>query len=157
MAFVADRIKGTILVGGKDDSVVPINLDMTATTLATALLDLGNVIEALDDVSDGHVLGYTLSQRYVQTTYIRPTSMAAEGGEKATLVIGIEGNPFKSATLSIPFPKDEIFLTTYGEGRNIVDVENLAVGIWTAKYGAMGESYVSDGEHGDIIRRGYRS
>lgn len=157
MAFVADRIKGVIILGGLDDSEVPIPYDMTATTLADALLDLGNIIEALDDVSAGKVMGYSISQRYVQNAYVRPTSTDAEGGEKLTAIVGIDGNPFKSGTVSIPFPKIEMFLTTYGEGRNIADVENVALNIYLAKFAASGEAYISDGEVADQIRRGYRS
>jgi hypothetical protein len=156
MAYVPEHIRGVIQVGGADDSIVPMQFEMTATTLADALLDIGLIIEALDDVTSGKVMGYSITQRYIQNAYVRPLTQDAEGGEKATIILGIEGNPFKKAPISIPFPKIDLFLTPYGEGRNIIDTENVAVGIYAAKFTANGQAYVSDGEVADDVVRGYR-
>ena len=156
MTMVFDHFQLTVTVGGLDDSTQNFSGEMTATTATDAAVDADLVMIALSGVTAGKILGYSISQHFVENAYVRPLSSDAEGGEHATIVVGIEGNPFKKARIGIPFPKGSLFLATYGENYNVVDIEDINIDILVAKFATGGQLYISDGEIADSALSGRR-
>lgn len=156
MATVSDGWRISANFGGLDDSTQTMTGEMTATLYADVVTDAAIVLTAWQGVSAGTLRGYDLTQRFINDAYVRPSSTDAEGNESAFLITGIEGNPFKKASISIPFPKLSIFLDTVGENRNKIDISDADIGILVAKYSTGGQLYISDGEIADSAIRGER-
>lgn len=156
MALVTDGWKGSITFGGKDDSTQTVNLDFTATTYANVVTDCALVITAYSGVSGGVIKGYNIREEFIEDAYVRPSNEDSEGGEHAYVTVGIDGNPFKKATIGIPFPLIGLFLATFGENRNNIDISDTAIGILVNKYASSGQLYISDGEIADSPLSGQR-
>lgn len=156
MALVTDGWKGSITFGGKDDSTQTVNLDFTATAYADVVTDCALVITAYSGVSGGVIKGYNIREEFIEDNYTRPSNEDSEGGEHAYVTVGIEGNPFKKATIGIPFPLIGLFLATAGVNRNVIDPTDTAIGILANKYSASGQLYISDGEVAEGVLNGQR-
>lgn len=156
MTLVTDGWKGSITFGGKDDSTQTVNLDFTATVYADVVTDMAIVTTAYSGASGGVIKGYNIREEYVEDNYTRPSNEDSEGGEHAYITVGIEGNPFKKATIGVPFPLIGLFLATAGENRNNIDTTDTAVILLANKFSVGGQLYISDGEVAEGILNGQR-
>lgn len=128
--------------------------DVVGADYATALSNLQSIITELDPLTDGLIVGYSLSTVYAEDT----DTYGAAGSEVeniAEVVCPLE-TVGKYHTFRIPAPADAIFVGTSGPDRNRVDTSDadlLAyVSLFTDKTGYDGTpgadaiALVSDGE-----------
>lgn len=125
--------------------------DATAAAAAAA-----EVMAALLGVSDAAIKGYTIAERFAETgTFTLPTN--AEIENQALLIGRLDGNPFKKVSLTIPAPKIDIFVSSTGANRNVVDLLDAAVVTYRDLFQSPGNvATVSDGETLDVLESGRR-
>lgn len=131
--------------------------ELVAADMATAITDSATIMTALNGVTDAAIKGYSIAEVYAETgTFTLPTD--AEIENMALLVGRLDGNPFKKVTLSIPAPSIDIFVSSTGANRNVVDLQDAAVVAYRSLFQAPGNvAYVSDGETLDVLESGKRA
>ncbi len=115
----------------------PTTIDAVATSIITKL----------KAVTDCVVAGYSVGLRYMEDAFTLPAA-GVQLENQAIVTAPIVGDPFDSATVTIPGAKIAIFTNTSGKGANIVNSGNAALqtylGIWDPTAG--NEATISDGE-----------
>lgn len=156
MAFVNDGFFSTIQLSASNGRIMNVNLKYDGTVTDLAEAETARAAWATDyaAVGDGVIKGYTHGVHAYNDAFAYPTSQDAEFGEAAILTCGIEGNPTKTATLTIPMPKTSVvYLDTVGPNRDIVDIQEALVAAYVDNW-ATGPAMISDGEklEGNIIK-----
>lgn len=145
-------------MGSNNGSSMPVTFKLRATAWATVLLDVADIIVALNAVSAGTMKGYTISSRAVEDAYAIPTAVLAGFGETATVVVSLEGDPTKTGTIRIPMPEDTLFVAGPGSPNyDVIDITDVAVQNYVALFTGVGPAYISDGENADLILSGRRN
>lgn len=160
MAIVAAPVPNslTVQMGSNNGQTMPVTYKLRATAWATVITDSEDILTALNAVSAGKVKGYTLSSRAVEDAYTIPTATQAGYNETATVVVSLEGDPTKTATIRIPMPEDGIFAGAIGTPNyDVVDITDTALANYVALFTAEGVAYISDGENADLILSGRRN
>jgi len=157
MAFVNDGFEVSITLGGIDDSTQTRTYQLTSADYAEAVTDTTTILGLLAAVSDGAVKGYSITARSVQDAYNRPAVATAERGDAAIVSGEIAGNPLKSWSFSVPYPKVDIFLATAGRNYNVVDIADAALIAYKNIWGVGGQAEISDGEVAGNIVSGKRA
>lgn len=118
-----------------------------ATTHATALSDLSDIVALLDAITDAVVFGYDLRTVYREDNFAFPTG-GVNVENIAEITALIEGGAGKTATIKIPAPNVGIFLGSAGKAYNNVDLSDTALFAYiNGTYGdTAGLAYISDGE-----------
>lgn len=146
MALVADgfELNVTLLDSGLNTANLRYVLD--AADHATALTDSGTILAALAAITQAEIKAYNVSTRFIEDNLAVPVANV-HVENRAVVVVQLDGNPLKKATVTVPAPSPDIFLATTGEGSNIVDVldADLAtyIDIWQV---TPGVATLSDGE-----------
>lgn len=155
MAFVSAgwRLSATLADNGGDTTTK--TYELTSADAAEAATDGAAVIAALGGVSDCEILSYYWYEQFVEETPLLPAA-GVQIEDLALLTFELAGNPLKSATHTIPGPKQTIFQTSTGAGANIVDTADAAVVAYRSLFQANGECYISDGEVANVLREGRR-
>lgn len=141
----------TVSVIDRNGDDATLSYELRSADYATALADALIIIARLGAVSQVEVVGYSVATRYVEDAIVQPAS--GEMQIKARLAVRLadgQGN----ATLDIPAPMEEIFMTLAGKGNNIVDVTDADVLNYVALFSAAGKAYISDGESVDVLKEG---
>lgn len=146
----------SVRLGATNDKTVTKRFTLQADTHANALVEAGIILAALANVSAGAIAGYSINTVFIEDAYARPSSEDAEYGEEAILVGRIDGQPLKSYSLRIPFPRIGLFVAAAGRNRDIIDVNDTAVLAWVALFADGGQAYVSDGEFTEGVDNGRR-
>lgn len=159
MAIVAAPVPNSLSVqiGSNNGNAMPATYKLRATAWATVVTDAADIITALNAVTAGKVKGYTLSSRAVEDAYTIPTALQAGYNEKAIVVVSLEGDPTKTATINIPMPEDGLFLAGAGSPNyDVIDISDAAVTAYVGLFTEEGPCYISDGESADLILSGRR-
>jgi hypothetical protein len=116
-----------------------------AAVPADAIADAATLVSALNGVTDGVVLSYTVGEGYEEDSAF----FAAEGVqiENVALVVAkIDNAELKYTTLKIPAPTSTIFLAATGPNANIVDPADATLQTYLTQFATGGIATVSDGE-----------
>ena len=160
MAIVAAPVPKslTVQVGSNNGSSMPVTYKLRATAWATVITDTTDILTALNAVTAGKVKGYTLSSRAVEDAYTIPTALQAGYNETATVVVSLEGDPTKTATIRIPMPEDTLFLGAVGTPNyDVIDIGATEIQNYVGLFTEEGPCYISDGESADLILSGRRN
>lgn len=114
----------------------------------SALGDATAVVASVVAISDAVVVGYHVSQQFVEDALALP-AVGVQIENQALLDFAIDNNPFKSATLTIPAPKIGIFVGTSGVLADTIDVADAALVTFVNQFKSGGIVYISDGEDAD--------
>jgi hypothetical protein len=106
-----------------------------------------SIVTKFKAVSDSVVAGYTLGIRYIEDAFTLPAA-GVQNENQAIMTCPIVGDPFDSATVTIPAPKITLFTNTSGKGANIVNSSFGALQTYLGIFDptAGNEAYISDGE-----------
>jgi len=146
MALVATGFFANITLtdSGGNNSVLRYKLE--SEDIATAVIDAGTVITALNAITDAVVTGYTVGQAYEEDA----TFLAAEGVQIENVAIvssRINSAEEKWAQLRIPSPNIGIFQAATGTKSNVVDPADSALLAYLALFvTSSGICSLSDGE-----------
>jgi hypothetical protein len=154
MAIVSNgyELNVTLVDSGLDTSTL--RYDLRKTVYADALADAQTIVARLSAITRAAVKGYTLVERFVEDSMSLPLGVNIE--ERASIVLLIDGQPGKTATVNIPAPLGGIFVSQSGAGANDVDPTNadLVTYISTWRAGASGLADISDGEAVAVTNNG---
>lgn len=155
MAFVAGDIFVNLTFMDKARNISTRQLQLNVADMAAAVAAAATVVAAYTAVTDAEILGYTISRRYGEDSVVVPTD--AEVENTALLTLQLDADPMKSASLSIPAPKESIFLASSGVNNNYVDLVDAGVqGVLALFHPATGVAYISDGETSSSLKNGRR-
>jgi hypothetical protein len=157
MALTQQGFWLTIEMRDSGDNRTSKSFEMTAATAAAAETDAAAIIILWNALTDAEILGYTVSNRYVETAPAIP-SAGVHIENVAEVLLQIEGSAVKRAVLSVPAPVAGMFEGATGENSNIVDTAFQALVDFVASFGTLGNNtlLISDGEHADGIAKGRR-
>lgn len=155
MALVEDgyTLHVTLVDNGGNQTSKRYELNSADMTEATA--DAATIMTALGNMTDAAFLGYEICLRFVENAFAYPPA-GVQIENQALIVLGLADNPLKSATITVPAPKQGIFVGTSGEAANIVDAADAAVAAYWALFTATGVATVSDGEVAEVYKSGRR-
>lgn len=146
MALVASGYDITFVWGGIDDSTATRVYHSTAADEAAAVVDAASIIAEYNAIGDGNLKSYSISRKFVEDAYTRPTENTTEQGDAIKLTGEIEGNPTKTWNMSVPYPKLTVFLGTEGALYNEGDITDADLLAWVALFATGGNFTLSDGE-----------
>lgn len=112
------------------------------------------IVTDLAAVTDCEIKSYYTYQEFVEDALSLPAS--AELEMQAFINVGIDGEPLKSGSLTIPAPVDGIFEGATGPSYDIVDGDDVDLAAFLANFDSEELFYVSDGEQMDGFKSGHR-
>lgn len=112
------------------------------------------LVTDLAAVTDCTIKAYYTYQEFAEDAFALPAS--AECEMQALINVGIEGEPLKNATLTIPAPVDGIFVASTGSNYDVVDGTDADLAAFLANFDSESLFYVSDGEQMDGFKSGHR-
>ena len=112
------------------------------------------LVTDLAAVTDCVIKAYSTHQEFVEDALSLPSGAEAE--MQALINVGIEDEPLKNATLSIPAPVDGIFAGATGSNYDVVDGTDSDLIAFLANFDSEELFYVSDGEQMDGFKNGHR-
>jgi hypothetical protein len=116
-----------------------------AAVPADAIADAATIVAALNAVTDGVVLSYTVGEAFEEDS----SFFAAEGVQVenvALITAKIDNAELKYTTLKIPAPNIGIFVAATGPNSNVVDAADSTLQTYLACFATSGIATVSDGE-----------
>jgi len=122
--------------------------DAAARTSALALAT------DLAAVTNAKIKAYYTYQEFAEDALTLPA--AAEVEMQAFINVGIEGEPLKNASITIPAPKDLCFAGQTGSNYDVVKGDVTEVAAFLANFDSEELFYVSDGEQMDGFKNGHR-
>lgn len=136
----------TIMDRNEDTTTVERQLD--AADMTEALAIAGEHITDMYVVSEAEVLGYSVAERYVNTTPAIPA--VGELQTRARLTIRLAAGQGK-ATHDIFAPKETIFRELTGKDNKIVDISHAGVIDYVENFrtSSVAGLFISDGEKAD--------
>lgn len=96
------------------------------------------------------VTGYHLSTVFAEDAITLPTSAGARNSMQAVITVDIADNPLKHATIVIPGPVANVFVSTSGPNSDIVNAVHAIVTALVDNFKAAGSVFISDGEDVDV-------
>jgi len=146
MAWLEQNFRMVVKVIDNGLNESTITYEMTAGDHATALTDALLIIGILEEVCAAATVSYSINQQFVNDSLVVPASAAVQVEAKALLIMRDGTNPVKKHLARIPAPETDVFLSTEGDGANIVDVTHQHVIDYNDMFDSSGECYISDGE-----------
>jgi len=150
MALVANGFALNVTLtdqGGNDTSRT---YDLNSADAATAALDAATVMAALGNVTDAKVKAYSIASKFIDNSFTLPTG-GVQVENQAKIGLTISGLPNKRGYVTIPAPKDTIFVGASGAAYNQVDFADLSVIAFVDLFSTGGVAYISDGETGTTV------
>jgi hypothetical protein len=145
MALVSDGYELSVNLKDNGSNVSTKRYYLTSATFAEAVTDTATILAALNAVTDAHISGYRLAEKYIEDAYSAPGS--GVNVENIAEVVGlISGESDKYARFEIPAPEAGIFVAASGKGANTVDIGDANVLAYAALFQTDGECTLSDGE-----------
>lgn len=156
MALASQGFTGYVTVAdnGNDRSTKSFNL--RAATYANAATAMETIVSALQGVSNAVIVGYGVTHVFAEDAFVVPTDDSVQNEMQALLTVSIAGQPLKSATITIPAPKQGLFVATSGSGANTIDTTDAAVQAYVDLFKSTGVAYISDAEDADVLKEGRR-
>lgn len=136
--------------------------DLTSADMTEALADAAAIVPLYAAISDATIQSYRVSEVFKDAAWTYP--IGGKNVEELALVVAqIDGEPGKTANVSVPAPKDGIFIAVTGPSRNQVDTADADLLAFMSIYNPGGRATISDGESiefpllsGKRIHRGSR-
>lgn len=159
MAFNANDWVMTISVIDNGDNRSNVSFEMKAATHLLAVIDAAIVLSAFEAVCAAGTVSWSLSQKNVNDALVTPASSAVQNEAKALYIMRDNVDPTKNHTKKIPAPETDVFLTTSGDGANIMDVAHQDNIDLANLFSASGVCYISDGDviENDALLKGRRT
>lgn len=158
MTLVSQGFTGYITVAdnGNDRSTKSYNL--STTTYANSVDAMEAIVDALGALTRASLVGWGVTHVFADDAFAVPTDTGIQNENQALLVVGIDGQPLKSATMTIPAPVDGIFVATSGKNANVVDTTDADLITYVQLFGTgtSGVAYVSDNEKVSVLKEGRR-
>lgn len=142
MALVSQGFSATLSLVDKQNDDYQKVYELQGADYAAAVASLGNIITFFTGVSDLVVSGYILRERVVEDALVTPT---VGNATDQAFVTARKSDTFKH-TITIPAPKDAIFVSATGQGNNVIDTANTALLAYMEAFVSGGQAFVSDGE-----------
>jgi hypothetical protein len=139
-----DGFFGTVTLVDEFGKSVTKEYEMTAGDFATAETDILAIIAALEGVTRGNPVQYSIAIRYTELPHPGYPE-GAQRWDKARIVGDLE-TAGKKATIEIPMPLEAIFQGTTGGDAEIVDLSDTEVTAYVNLFASGGEAFISDGE-----------
>jgi len=154
MALVTNNFWLTISLADNGANVSTKTYQLQAADFATATTDAATIIAALNGVTNSVIVGYSLSERFIENAISYPAA-GVENEDKASIT-GLLVGGIKKANFQIPAPVISMFQGATGPAANIVDVSDAALVVYADLFDTGGEAYISDGELLDFMLSGSR-
>lgn len=151
MALVSDGFQLNVTLADSGDNPAVLTYNMRAATYAAAVTDAAIIIAALEAVTDSVVEGYSLREKYLENALVLPTGVSNWIKASISIALSTAG---KRANLQIPGPNSGVFVSATGEGRDVVDMGDAAVGAYIDLFKAAGQATISDDEDANAITNG---
>lgn len=163
MALTQQGFWLTIEMRDSGDNRTSKSFQMTAATAGDAETDATAVVALWNAITDAEILGYTVSNRFVEDAPSIP-SAGVHIENVAEVLLQIEGSATKRAILAVPAPAVAVSGSNYfftgqtGENSNIVNTAYAPLVAFVASFASLGNNtlLISDGEHADGIVKGRR-
>lgn len=128
-----------------------------AGDVSALVTQMTNLMNDLQGVSNAAIKRVSLAGVYVTSGGFSLPNVG-EVEELALITGAIDGHPLKSGTLTIPAPKDGVFVGSPGQANyNIVDFTDSALGSFVGEFqGGSSAFLISDGEAIDPPYKGKR-
>ena len=105
-------------------------------------------------VTDCVIKAYYTYQEFAEDAFALPAS--AECEMQAFINVGIDSEPLKNASITIPGPVDGIFVAGTGSNYDVVDGVDEDLAAFLANFDSEALFFVSDGEQMDGFKNGHR-
>jgi len=126
------------------------------TDLATTLANAAAIAAAIVPITDAGLNQFTVSLEYKEDTPIAP---GGEIQEVAHLVLALNLAPpaglSKTKVFELPAPDAGIRVAASGPGKNLIDINAVALGTFLSVFEPAGQAYLSHGQTLDEIKDGY--
>jgi len=132
----------TITVQDRNMDYVTLTYELRATNEIEAEAERTAIFTAFDAVSQAVIVGYGLSQRFVNDSIGIPA--AGEVEVKARISYQLKDS-FHKGTFDIPAPKETVFLALTGKQNKVVDVAKTIVTDYADLFRAAGSAYIGGG------------
>lgn len=166
MALVSEGFYVYVTLVDNGANTSTLSYALVTTDEAQALTDASAIVSNLAAVTNAAIKGYTVSRRFIENALALPGA-GVQVEDRASVVVQLASSPLKSSTIVIPAPEIDLFLSTDGDGANIIDVGpgNTDLRAYVAMFndGGAGICTLSDGETVDAsasntgIKRGVRT
>lgn len=158
MAWIAGGFEGVIDARDNGNNRVRKVYALTSVDMAAAEIDMLQVVNYWEAVSDLSSLTYSIRKIYDNDAFALPAS-GVQAEAKAVMVGRDEVILTKTHTINIQGPKPANFNELEGDGANIVDFGVVAVQNYFNLFSPAGEATLSDGEQvaDDGWLRGHRA
>jgi len=114
-------------------------------TLTDILALLSTAITAIGGMTTAEITGYSIVFPVLENAVTTPGA-GVEIENTAELVLRLSTPGTKSASVNVPAPPDSIFVTTTGDGRNIVQAPSEDASVNSFVNWLIANATVSDGE-----------
>ncbi|AXH77632.1 MAG: hypothetical protein [Caudoviricetes sp.] len=141
----------TVTLQDRNMDYATLTYELRATNDIEAEAERAAIFTALGDVSQGVIVGYALSERYVNDSIGIPA--AGEVEVKARVSYQMKDS-FHKGTFDIPAPKETIFVATTGKGNKVLDITNADVIAYADVFRAAGVSYIGGGNSLEYLLEG---
>lgn len=155
MAFVNGGWFSVVTLADNGGNTTTKTYQLDAQDIDDAALGHADIVAALTGVTDAEILSHYYYLKMVEDTPLLPAS-GVQIENLALLTLEIAGNPMKTATHTIPAPKQAIFMAASGASANVIDTSNAAVIAYRSLFQNAGPCFISDGEKVNVLRSGKR-
>lgn len=142
MAFTGGRFFCEITWIDQGNNISHTTFECAGADIGEAETNAGNIVPDFVAVSDAYVVSYAVREVFSNDAIRVP---AGQVEEKAVLTLALATAP-KKAILTVPAPKDTIFLGASGDAYNQVDGTDSLVSTLVGDFQAAGGGLISDGE-----------
>lgn len=144
MALVAVGWRVIVELTDTQGDVTTRTYDLDSADAAAAATDAAAVMAALAAVTDSAISGYTVGEKFAEDALTYPTG----ANNVNTMIVSakIVGAPYKSGTITIPAPKNTIFVATSGPNNKIGNTQATPLSTYLDLFATAGPAFVSDGE-----------
>lgn len=143
MALVSKGWYMTVSVMDKQGDVTTLQYELQSADATAAAADNVAVRAALNGVTSGMIIGYSLSERFYETVPAFPSV----GDNSIKARVAARGSDGEVKSLDIPAPEEALFVGTSGPANNVVDTTNTALLTYLALFESGNEAFISDGEN----------
>lgn len=126
--------------GSREYFLVQDDPDLVGAVVTSMLTKITNATDAV-------IAGYTLGRRTINDALALPAA-GVQNENQLYFTAPIVGDPFDSASLSIPAAKIGLFTNTSGKGANIANMASAVLQAYVGMFDPTvgNEAYISDGE-----------
>jgi len=139
--FMDSGLNKTTRTYGLQDDYIDSGVDTVTDILAL----LATAITAIGGMTTAEITGYSIVFPVLEDTIVTPGA-GVEIENTAELVLRLDAPGTKTAQVNVPAPPDSIFVSTTGDGRNIVEAPADDASVNAFVNWLIANATVSDGE-----------